>query len=76
MNSTDVKVKDECIKKIDAHILELLELKKMLNDGIETSDKIKNIYQYITDIHWKYNDVEHIKNIISMYWDVLKIVEH
>lgn len=76
MNAKEIKIKDECIKKIDAHILELVELKDMLNNGIETKEKIKNIYQYITDIHFKYNDVEQVKNIICMYWDVLKVIEH
>lgn len=76
MCDIDVKVKNECIKRIDNHIKELTELKKMLNDGIETNEKVKNIYQYITDIHWKHNDVEQIKGIISMYWDVLKITDN
>ena len=74
MNSTEIKLKDICIEKIDKHILELLELKRLVNDGIETREKVKNILNYITETKWKYNDMDKVGDIIAEYSRVLNII--
>lgn len=76
MSSIENRVKDECIKRLDAHILELVKLKDMLSNGVETKEKVKKICQYLDEIHWKYNSEEQIKGIIVMYWDVLKMIDN
>ncbi len=74
MNSTEIKLKDICIEKIDKHILELLELKRLINDGIETREKLKNIFDYITETKWKYNDMSKVGDILAEYSHVLNII--
>lgn len=74
MNSTEIKLKDICIGKIDKHILELLELKRLINDGIETREKLKNIFDYITETKWKYNNMDKVSDILAEYSHVLNII--
>lgn len=74
MNSTEIKLKDICIEKIDKHILELLELKRLVNDGIETREKVKKILDYITETKWKYNNMDKIGDILAEYSHVLNII--
>lgn len=74
MDSTEVKLQNECIKRIDNHIFELLELKKMITNGIETKEKVHDILTYINDTHYKYNEMDQIKNIICKYNDVLQVI--
>lgn len=76
MSSIENKVKDECIKKICNHVLELLELKKMLNDGIETKEKVDNILQYIVNTEHKLNDMTMVRHMLCEYNDVLRMIDN
>lgn len=76
MSNIDIKVKNECIKRIDNHITELIELKKMLNDGIETNEKVDNIIKYINDTEHKLNDMYIIRTMLCQYNHVLKMINN
>lgn len=76
MSNIDIKVKNECIKKIDNHITELIELKKMLNDGIETKEKVCGVIQYINDTEHKLNDMCIIRTMLCEYNNVLKMIDN
>lgn len=69
------KIINECVNKIDKHIIELVELKNILVGGIETKEKLSKFFDTYTKIHFNYNDFEHIKNIISMYNDLFNLVD-
>jgi len=68
------KIINECVNKIDKHIIELVELKNILIGGIETKEKLSKFFDTYTKIHFNYNDVEQVKNIISSYNDIFKLV--
>lgn len=76
MSDINIKVKNKCIKRIDKHITELTELKKMLNDGIETKEKVNNIIQYINDTEHKLNDMYIIRSMLCRYNDVLRMIDN
>ena len=76
MSDINVKVKNECIKRIDNYIKELTELKKMLNDGIETKEKVNNVLQRVINIRWNHNNIEQIRSILDDYHNVLKMIDN
>lgn len=69
------KVINECVNRIDKHITELIELKNILKEGIETKEKINKFFETYTKIHFNYNDIEQVKGIMTNYNDVFRLID-
>lgn len=69
------KVINECINRIDKHIIELVELKNILKEGIETKEKINKFFDAYTKIHFNHNDIEQVKGIMMDYDNIFRLVD-
>lgn len=68
------KVINECIDRIDKHITELVELRNILKEGIETKEKINKFFDAYTKIHFNHNDIEKVKGIMLDYDKIFRLV--
>lgn len=68
------KVINECIDRIDKHITELVELKNILKEGVETIEKINKFFDAYTKIHFNHNDIEQVKGIMLDYDKIFRLV--
>lgn len=69
------KVIKECVGRIDKHIIELLEIKNIIEKGIETQEKLSKFWKKYYEICGNHNNLEQVKCIIQEYNTVFDIIK-